>query len=418
MIEPQEIPQDSRVSTRITAVLALVRRTVTEFWDSSIFTKLATIIGLVGGIIAATLGGHQLIQKILDLRETHEKVKEYVFAGDQFKGHFEFDKAIEEYKRAEALDKQNIDISRRMITTIRQALQKRAQVAHEADLPSYINDALEGLYQTQARHPSLKNDVQFLIEEARIQATDSRFQRFDAAYKILMRAHKLFPNDPDVLAELAFFIGYKQAQCMNCHLTVTTAVRTESIDNLRRAIESKPDTALYHYYLAKLLDSAAQRGEAMREYHQAAELATDQDYDPDGALLHKSGISDMVNFFRSGNDYDWFSNKKRGRILASELNMSPEELIDELEYLMSEDIDTVSVGVPTSIYLHLSNLHYTVGNLEKAADAWNHYLMQEKDESTRCDVIHYHFEPDELKESGLAPNVQADIRKRWIACGK
>jgi len=310
MPEPQNIPQHARVYTRISEVLDLVQKIVKDFWGSNVFTKLATIVGLVGGIIAATLGGQQLIRTILDSQAAHKKVKEYVFAGDQFKGQFEFDKAIEEYKRAENLDKQNIDISRRMLPTIRQALQKRAQDAEEANLPSQINDALEWLYQTQARHPSLKNDVQFLIEEARIQETDSRFQRFDTAYKILMRDHKLFPNDPDVLAELGFFIGYRQAQCRNCNLTVTAAVRTESIDHLRRAIEGKPDKALYHYYLAELLDGAAQLGEAMREYRQAAELATDQDSDPDGDPLHRSAMSGMVNFFRNGNNYDWFSNKK------------------------------------------------------------------------------------------------------------
>jgi len=78
----------------------------------------------------------------------------------------------------------------------------------------------------------------------------------------------------------------------------------------------------------------------------------------------------------------------------------------------------ISIGVPISIYLHLSNLYYTVGNLEKAEDAWNLYLMQAEDESTRCDIIHDHFKPDQLKDSGLAPNVLADIRKRWITCGR
>ena len=141
MAERQEIPPHSRISARISGFLTLMRENIRGFWASSIFTKLATIVGLIGGIVAATLSGQQLIVKIFDILEAPKKVKAYLVVGDQFRELLEFERAIEEYKKGAELDKENIEISREIITTMRQRLEHQA--LEERPAASDINEALE-----------------------------------------------------------------------------------------------------------------------------------------------------------------------------------------------------------------------------------------------------------------------------------
>ena len=145
---------------------------------SSPFKRIPAIIGLIGGIIALTLGAWQLINQVRETQEMRKKISMHLYVGDRFVSQMEYDQAVDEYQKAIELERTNIDAHRRIITTMREKLLYAAFVLSPPDIGlgnhygnvgtkvsnSEINAALSKLYQLQAVNPALKVDVGLLLD--------------------------------------------------------------------------------------------------------------------------------------------------------------------------------------------------------------------------------------------------------------
>ena len=259
--------------------------------------KRITVIGLIGGIIAATLGIWQIISQVRGAREVREQVEIHLGAGDRLAAQREHVQAIKEYEKAIELDKDNVEAYRRIISTKRGKFLLEAfgpgssiDVALRSDYDRFkpvpdseINEALTRLYQLQALNSSLKDDVGLLLDEALILKTGG--ERAREAIKVLEKAHKLSPMNPELLAELGL---------LRTVMTDELAQKIAGLELIRRAIKIQPNEARYHFYLARSLaeaylcpyagleysgsGDAEACAEAIREYHKATDLATAEDF--------------------------------------------------------------------------------------------------------------------------------------------
>lgn len=340
---------------------------------SSHFKRTSMIIGLIGGIIAVTLGLWQIINQVRASREIREKVSVYLSVGDRFVTQMQYDEAIDEYQKAIELERANIEAHRRIITTMREKLLYAAFVRSAVDIglggygqsgtvsESEVNAALSRIYQLQAVNPSLKDDVGLLLDEALILKT--YYRRSKRAIKVLEQAHKLSPENHKVLAELGL---------MKAFHSDTLQQKIEGLYLIRHAVELRPNHARYHFYLARSLSraygcvwesdpgDAEACAEAIREYHRAADLATTEDVWSKQIRYGSHGPRSSIAIFKAYARID-------GGILTLNLNMPLDECIKELEYLkISKVWGFQSLGIEDNAQFLLATLCHATGNNEKA----------------------------------------------------
>ncbi|PXF54896.1 MAG: hypothetical protein C4B58_15465 [Deltaproteobacteria bacterium] len=353
--------------------------------------RISAFIGLAGIIIAAIVGGSQIIHQVQQSRKINKEVKMFLEVGDRFTEQFKLNKAIEEYQKALELDKDNIDANRRIISAMCQKLYLEIGPFPE------VNDVLSRIYQMQALNSHLRNDIELLIEEARLLIYDDSW--YDAL-NVLETAHKIAPSDPEVLA----LLGLVRA-------LTSPKDRVEGFDLLARAIESHPNKALYHYYRAQALEHAQDDAESIREYYQAAKLLTGQDIR--SYRLHNKAIKKLddifMRFFRDDG------------ALTSRLNMPLEERALIYEYLIVkyEKLPSRFRALAESRNGYLATLYYGFGDFEKAdreiRKTFENWHINYKDaiENWKVHVkkipwIELHIKI--LEEGGLYPNSLTDAR--------
>ncbi|MGA1865248.1 MAG: hypothetical protein ACMUHX_09315, partial [bacterium] len=219
--------------------------------------KISALIGLVGAIIGAIIGGSEIYKQVRHSKEIKREVKILLEVGDRFAEQFKLNKAIEEYSKALELDKENTDVQRKIIAALRQKLYLGI-----GPLP-VVNDVLSQIYKLYALNSSLKNDIDLLLEEARILIYDDSLHD---AFKVLETARYKAPDEPEVLS-----------LCGLVRALTSPEDKSEGLDLLEKAIEMQPNNALYHYHMARALDHTQDVAESIREYYRAAKLLTSED---------------------------------------------------------------------------------------------------------------------------------------------
>ena len=353
--------------------------------------KISAFIGLIGLIIGAVVGGSKIIQQVRQSREINRQVKVFLEVGDRFAGQFKLNKAIEEYQKALELDEDNIDAHRRIITAMRQKLYLGI-----GPFPK-VNDVLSRIYRVQALSPHLRNDFKLLLEEVHLLIDNDSW---DDALSVLERALKVAPGEPEVLA----LFGFVRA-------LTSPKDRVEGLDLLVRAIESQPNKALYHYYLALALEHAQDDAESIREYYQAAKLLTGQDIR--SYRLHNKAIKKLDNIFMR-----FF--RKNGALI-SRLNMAIDERAIIYEYLIAEyeKLPSKSRDLAESRTGYMAMLYYGLGDYEKAdreiQKTFEYWYISYKDAieswktcTKKIPWIELHIKI--LQEGGLEPNTLTDAR--------
>ncbi|TKB06099.1 hypothetical protein [Desulforhopalus sp. IMCC35007] len=344
------------------------KKTMSEL--PSQFKRISAIIGLIGGIIALILGAWQIINQVRTSREIRDKINIHLSVGDRFATQMEYDMAIKEYQEAIDLDKTEIAAHLKIITAMRDKL-LRAAFASSSGCQiglaingtyatgvseSEVNAALSNLYRFQANKPALQDDVGLLLDEALIMKTNDNRSR--EAIKVLEKAHKLSPENHEVLAELGLLQEFHSD---------TLKQKIDGVNLIRNAIDLRPDYARYHYYLAQSLvrtygciweiepEGAVACAEAIREYHRAADLATTQDI---WGIRYSSlrGLMAIFETYEYGED-----------ILTNNLRMPLDERIKELEYLIAPKNFAIHTRPDRlKVRFMLAILYYATGNTEKA----------------------------------------------------
>ena len=340
-------------------------------------TKL--IIGIIGGIISVILGIWQISSRIQKKRATHEQIRVHLETGDRFMEQREFDQAIKEYEKALELAPANIDAHRKIIAVKRENLlsiaflrDKYTDFALRDDFKrvcyvddAAVNDALTQIYQLQARHPELKNDIDLLLDEAYILKTDG--DRIPTSIKVLTKARALDPNNALVLAELGLLSAVSAK---------TIEDKQAGIALIRQALQLQPEEARYHFYLARCLenicvevkeiavetgvDTASAYAESIREFHQAIDLIDNTD-------IWSRSIRSIATY-RSIEIFHFFARTDEG-LLTSQLNLSYEERIKEIEFLLNQGIPGSRSGLKDYPLYWLAELYFATGQQQKAEES-------------------------------------------------
>lgn len=300
--------------------------------------KISAYIGLIGIIISVILGGFQIFKQIQQSRKINKEVQIFMEAGDRFAKQYKLNEAIKEYQKILELDKDNINAHRRIISVMRQQLSLGIE-----PLPT-VNEVLSRLYHLQGLKTYLKNDVELLLEEARLQIFD---ENWNAALRILQKAKKQGAANPDFLA----LYGY-------VHVLTSSEDKEASLDLLLKAVERQPDKALHHYYRALALEHVHQYGELIREYYQIIKLLTGKD-------VWSNKLRNKVIYKLDGIFMDFFS---KDGALTSRLDMPLGERAQIYEYLITEYEKLPGQGhsLAHSRRGYLATIYYGLGDLEKA----------------------------------------------------
>jgi tetratricopeptide (TPR) repeat protein len=349
------------------------------------FKKLSAVVVLIGVIIAAIVGGYQIFQEVSHVKEIQREVNIQLSIGDSFLERFEYDRAIEEYEKALELDKDNVETYRRIITAKREKFQiQKYNIPQEE-----VDDTFALIYRLRSLNPSLKDDIRLLVEEALLLEVDESFK---TSIMVLEKAHKLSPNDPDVLAELG-----------RLRLQTPSNENIEDLHLLRRAIEIQPDEPRYHYYLGGALEEAGFHAEAIREYNRTVKLADGQDIRSEQLRRHAS--CESMGIFRC-----YYRDEER--LLTTELDMSLEERVQRLEHCIENRELELGCRYQGSYYdphLYLARTYYELGNLKKAANTLRASLPEDKSEwcEKRFRLVALSMI---LEEGGFDPGTLEEVR--------
>jgi tetratricopeptide (TPR) repeat protein len=268
--------------------------------------ELLKALGTVLGAGAAVWGWWKFVWS---RKKSRDDVAALVTAGDRFSesaaiegdGH---ERALKQYRKAFARDRDNFGIFRRIVKATRHKLELEAwsRPFMSRESRAEIESVLARLYEFQAGAAALKSDKDLLLDEAALLRLAGKA---DSAFAVLRRAHESLPEDPDVLAALGDMAN--------------------DVELLRGAIARCPSAA-YHRLLARALDAHGRKGEAIREYRKAAELATG----PDIATrrTYHGALHDMLGVFKS-------LGEAQGGVLGPQLGLPLEERVEALEALVA-----------------------------------------------------------------------------------
>jgi len=359
------------------------------------FKKASAAIGAIGAVIGVVLGGGEIVSHVREARQTREKIEIHLAAGDRLAEQGQYDAANKELEKVLEIDKSNIDARRRLVRVAREQLTLEAfppgnqalDIGLRHDYPtSYahtyitvsddeINAALTPLYELQALHPQLKDDVDLKLDEALILKTNGK--RLGDAIKVLERAHELAPENPSVNAELGLMLAVPEG----------SQRKAEGVTLIRRAVQNHPDEARYHFYLARALaevyacpyagldnnDANGPQGcaEAIREYHRSAGLAMGEDT-----------WSPAIRVWAQRNAMDIFHRYaiKEGDILTPKLDMPPGERLKELEYLIPTGASTFQHGAEDDPNFWIPQLEYATANFDQADQHLRNLMQRDHDQ--------------------------------------
>jgi tetratricopeptide (TPR) repeat protein len=328
-----------------------------------------------------------VIKRVLD--EPADQAQIFLSVGDRLAVQKRYAEALEQYGIALRASPRNVAANRRVVSVMRERLLLRAfgpgssiGIALRHDLgtgswlrlapSSEVDASLSALYRAQALDPELEEDVGLLIDEALILKAGQRFQE---AVDVLRKAHGLAPANVQVLAELGLLLAL---------FSKTPAAKAEGIRLLRDTLGAEPGDARSHLYLANALaesclcpyagldyaggNDADACAEAIREYHRAADLASDDDT---WQIRVRARESAMNIFYRYA--------RKEGDILTPRLAMPFDERLRELQWLTSEASPNQS-GIQDDPTFWMVVLQRATGSLEAAERTMRALLQSDHDQ--------------------------------------
>ncbi|GEM_PF-6302268 len=271
----------------------------------------------------------------------NDKVRIYAVMGDRYASQMKYDKAVKQYEKALEIEEFNTDVLRRIITVMREDILYRSLYRFHAVLDGLdvamrnyyevrfvskqmIDDALEKIDTLKAVEPSFESDVSLLLNEAYILKADARVKE---AIRVLEKAYKLSPENPDVLAELGLLwvlVTYSSG-------SEGKGEGANGIELIKKAIKMQPGNPIYHLYLGRSLErlNPGPNAEALREYRWASELAVSKDFWTKRIRMFANQSMQRI-YYKLGS--------LKGGILTPELDMPYSERLDYLEYLVKNNV--------------------------------------------------------------------------------
>ena len=254
-------------------------------WDLEPFQK-STIPALATDITIHLHAGDRFVQLAIETVDRNIRHKKFV-------------KALEEYNKALEDDPENIEVLKRIVSTMRMDIWPRSGDGDhfklkDGKIKNEITQAWTLLHKAQALDPSLMSNRDLFFDKAYLFRSRGWFK---LATKAMADAYKLYPNDPDIMAELGFY---------KAKFSSKIEMISEGIELIRKALAIDLNHPRYHWYLAKALEEkiyeTAPRNpgthtvsdsfrngnpeeveETIREHYKAATLAKEQD----SLLLYK-----------------------------------------------------------------------------------------------------------------------------------
>ncbi len=352
------------------------------FYGQGLLTKVSTFIAGLGVIIAAILGGNQIIQEIIKTKQIKNEIQIQLSVGDRFFEQYEYERAIIEYNKILEIDNNNIPINSRIITAMRNKFQLQEKIKKQD-----IDNVLAQIYKIQAINPDSKNNLKLLIEEAFLLKINKRFH---ASISILEKAQNLDPQNPVILAELGYLRG------------LTSIDNNHGLDLIHQAIKLQPKEARFHFYSAELAVKTKLDAEAIRSYYQVAKLAINQDTWSKG--VRKNALNKLlIIFYRYGNKKSNFPD-----VISSELKMPLNECAIILEYYIANN-QPIRRDSDEDPFLYLSQIYFNLGNHKKAIQAIQAGLPEEKKNWRHWGQLLAHYIII-LEKSGLYADTLLEIR--------
>lgn len=352
--------------------------------------RTSAVVGLFGAIFGCILGGWSIISQLQENRQIRTKVQFHLSTGDDLATNQRYNQAIKEYEKAIEIDEKNIEVHRRIIRATRRQLTLKAFPAGDPAIDfalrkdygmfayvsnSEIDAVLARIYQVQAFNPTMKDDIELLLEEALILKTNGG--RTKEAINVLKKAYKLAPENPKIISELGLLLAV---------LSHDSSQRAEGITLIQHAIQYRPNEASYHFYLARSLaeafrcpyagleyhgaDDAQACAEAIRAYQRARNLSKGDDI-LSRQIRSRALVKSIDIFHRYA--------RKEKDILTSKLSMPLDERIKELEYLISEGVPRYQTGLTDNPEFWLATLYHKAGRPEKAYPIIRNLLERDHD---------------------------------------
>ena len=293
------------------------------------------------------------------------EVEMHLSAGDRFLETGQYSKAIEEYQAASETDSRNTVVLHRIVTAMRLKLWEDVRIPLELlpdvrayhgyqEFASYADRALQVLYQAQGIDISLKNNSEWLLEEAYLRRGRGDWS---LAVEVLEKARGIAPEDPEVLSELGLLLS-----SIRFGDAAPEAFRKqfdEGISLITRAVAIEPDNANYRRYLATGLALSDEEA-AVREFYQAATFSKENDK---VSLRNKEGaLEDLETIFNRWAMTDYW----RWGYAAPAAELPAAELVQILEHVRA---NSSNGWVP----LLLAGTYFNMGNLEQAE-----HILREK----------------------------------------
>ena len=338
------------------------------------------VLKLYGAEIGAVVGAAGTVygwwKFVWSKKKRRDRVATLVAVGDRLAQTADiegagYEKAIEQYEKALALDEDNVRILRKILTATRRKLElENPVVIPERKCQEEIQAALTRLYEFQAARPGLQEDRELLLEEAALLQLAGKH---DSAHAVLQRAYRAGPDDPETLASLG--------------------LATRDADLIRRAIEKQPENAEHHHCLAYVLEKQGQAADAMRGYRRASELATGPEIK--SRRLRNETLREVWRVMRQGYP------------LRAGLGMPLEERVQMIEYFVSK-----SASRDADPHFYLAALYHALGQHERAAAAMRRGLGDDRNEwrQRRDRLAMLELYARILKEGGLDAATLAEVQ--------
>jgi S1-C subfamily serine protease/tetratricopeptide (TPR) repeat protein len=264
--------------------------------------------------------------------------------GDRFLSAENFQKAIAEYQKALASDSNNTQIILRIVTAIRRYAYRVGWFPSNLfpdDEMGSVDKALTLLFRAQAIDGSLAEGRDWLLEEAYLRRLN---RKWGMALDVLEKAYKLYPDDPEIMAELGLLRWHRIPD-----------ERAQSVALLRRATAIRPENPLYHRYLGKVLELSGHRAEALRTYRRTVELAKSSDLF--AQRLHETALGDMKKMLRP--EFD----REQKKMTVARINLTRSELASMLEFVIANSNQS-EPNAP--LFLRLAYVYYNLKRPDRA----------------------------------------------------
>ncbi len=345
---------------------------------TSKFKWIKTVPGIIG--LGATglgllIGITQMSLYIKQTSEANDIIRAALFAGDKFYSLGLYDQAINNFEKALAQDPKSINAYTRLIQAYRARLESKSDdcggyeydIALNAQCKACFYEAeadsgMQMIYKLQALKPSLVNDRELIYEEALL---SKRSGRHGITLRLLAEAHKLFPDDLRIKAELGLLQVCKAKK---------QPIKLEGLQLLEQVVQADSTSLKYRLYYARSLKRANLPTQAIHHYYFIAIKATGME-NWIREDLRTMAISQMRSIIM-------YTGRKNRGIFSEELSMPLPKKLEILEYLFNHRDTTQSItynaSVPHNLHFYYAQVAQASGHSKKAEALVKSMITQTK----------------------------------------